>query len=88
MYPDNWGQEQPAKTGLDAAGHAPQESTETVTARMATPDEAKILGIRNGIPVIVIHRVTYDADDRAIEWLQVVARGDANMFVYERLPLT
>lgn len=73
--------------GLDAIGHAPDTSTETVTARMSTPSEARILGIRNGIPVIVIHRATYDADSRVIEWLQVVAAADANAFVYERLPL-
>jgi len=60
--------------GLDAIGHAPDTSTE-------------ILGIRNGVPVIVIHRVTYDADDQVVEWLQVVAAADGNAFVYERLPL-
>lgn len=73
--------------GLDSIGHVPDTSTETVTARMSTPEEAKILGIRNGIPVIVIHRRTYDPDDQVIEWLQVVAAADANAFVYERLPL-
>lgn len=72
---------------LDSLGHSPDTSTETVTARMSTPEEAKILGIRNGIPVIVIQRRTYDTEDRIIEWLQVVAAADANEFVYERLPL-
>lgn len=72
---------------LDAIGHSPDTSTETVTARMSTPEEAKILGIRNGIPVILIHRRTYDENDRIIEWQQVIAAADANAFVYERLPL-
>lgn len=72
---------------LEAIGHAPDTSTEVVAARMATPEEAHNLGIRNGIPVIVIQRRTYDEDDRIIEWLRVVATADANEFEYERLPL-
>lgn len=72
---------------LDSIGYPPETSTETVSARMSTPEEAKILGIRNGIPVIMIQRRTYDPHDRVIEWLQVIAAADANAFTYEHLPL-
>lgn len=71
---------------LDSIGYPVHFSTETVSARMATPDEAKILGIRNGIPVIVIRRSSYGPDGQIVEWSRVVAAADANEFVYERLP--
>ena len=71
---------------LDSIGHPVDKSSETVSARMATPDEAKILGIRNGVPVIVITRRSYDPDRTIVEWSRVVAAADANEFLYEDLP--
>ncbi|WP_281262616.1 UTRA domain-containing protein [Nonomuraea fuscirosea] len=59
---------------------APDEITEDLHARMPTADEAMILELPPGEPVVELHRVTRTADGRVVEY----ARGvhAANRFVW------
>ncbi len=53
---------------------------QTFEARSASADEAKLLGIAEGMPVLAIHRVTYDSQNRACEEVKSVYRGDRYKF--------
>jgi GntR family transcriptional regulator len=65
---------------LTAQGFEPQRMTETIHARMPTPDEAAQLQLPAGEPVLVLHRTTFAAGDRPVEY----ARGvhAASRFVW------
>lgn len=71
-----------------AIGHTPTEMTETVRARMPTPDEAGMLGLAPGMPVLEIDRITWDQDGRPIELVHVVSIADRTALVYDRLPIS
>lgn len=49
---------------------------EVLRARCATPYEAKLLGIKENMPVMYMERVTYAANGVAAEYLEAVWRGD------------
>ncbi|MEO1166924.1 MAG: GntR family transcriptional regulator [Chloroflexota bacterium] len=53
---------------------------QTFEARAASEDEAELLGIDVGAPVLAIHRVTYDSMNRACEEVKSVYRGDRYKF--------
>lgn len=56
---------------LTMQGLEPDHMTETVCARMPTPDELAELNLPAGEPVMVLHRTTFTADDVPVEF----ARG-------------
>ncbi|WP_435208661.1 GntR family transcriptional regulator [Micromonospora sp. bgisy143] len=56
---------------LTGRGLEPDTITETVHARMPTPDETQVLRLPAGEPVMVLHRTTFTAGGRPIEF----ARG-------------
>ncbi|MEV4364589.1 GntR family transcriptional regulator [Nonomuraea sp. NPDC049625] len=56
---------------LTDQGLPPQEITENLAARMPTADEALLLELPAGEPVVELHRITRTADGRPIEY----ARG-------------
>jgi GntR family transcriptional regulator len=58
-------------------------SEDDVTARMPTPDEARVLGLPQGVPVFRVLRTVYDADDRPVEVQDTVAAADRHEFRYE-----
>lgn len=58
-------------TVLTLQGLEPDSITETIRARMPTPDEIQTLELPAGEPVVVLHRTTYARDDRPVEF----ARG-------------
>jgi GntR family transcriptional regulator len=49
---------------------------QTIVARGATPDERKWLRIKAYMPVLAMTRLTYDAEDRPIEFVRSVYRSD------------
>lgn len=49
---------------------------EVLRARCATPHEAQLLQIKEGMPVMYMERVTYAAHGVAVEYLEAVWRGD------------
>jgi GntR family transcriptional regulator len=53
---------------------------QTIEARQASREEAKVLDIGEGDPVLAIQRVTYDDHSRAIEYVSSVYRGDRYKF--------
>ncbi|HEX2315502.1 MAG TPA: GntR family transcriptional regulator [Thermomonospora sp.] len=53
------------------------ERIETV---LATPREALLIGINPAVPMLLIHRVSYDPDDVPIESVRVLYRGDRFSF--------
>jgi DNA-binding GntR family transcriptional regulator len=53
---------------MRAAGIVPRVASQTIGARLATPDEAKLLGIDAGAPILQLQRVSYDETGRAIEY--------------------
>lgn len=72
---------------FDRIGRHPQRATEEVGARAPTPEEAQLLHLGAGVPVLTTTRTTRDTTGRVLEVLQVVASADTNVFVYEDLPL-
>jgi GntR family transcriptional regulator len=57
-------------------------STETVTAGLATPEEADALDVAQGAPVAAIER-TYCADTRVLETADLVIPGERFRLAYE-----
>jgi GntR family transcriptional regulator len=49
---------------------------ETLQARAATAEDAAILGVKRGEPVIAIERVAYTYQDRVVEFRNTVGRSD------------
>lgn len=52
---------------LGQSGFVLSRGTGTIAAASATAEEARLLGIRAGDPLLVEHRTIYDAEGRAIE---------------------
>lgn len=75
-------------TAFVELGITPTTMTEEVSTRMPTPEEAEILGLAPGMPVLDIQRITRDHRDQPIELLQVIATGDRVVLVYDDLPIT
>ncbi|MFE0459580.1 GntR family transcriptional regulator [Kitasatospora sp. NPDC058965] len=50
------------------AGYEIDHMREELFARAATPEEAKMLQLRFGEPVVELHRTTYTADDTVVEF--------------------
>jgi GntR family transcriptional regulator len=57
-------------------------STDVLTARMPTRDEAERLDLPPGTPVQIIHGGTYDAERRPLHFIEVVAAGGRIEFAY------
>ena len=55
-----------------------EDLVETV---LADPDEARLLGIDLGVPMLLIHRTGWGRDDRPVEFTRSVFRGDRFSFV-------
>ncbi len=53
---------------LSDRGLEPHEITEDLRARMPTVDEATLLELPDGEPVVEIHRVTRTAEGRVVEY--------------------
>lgn len=56
---------------LTDRGLEPDQITETVRARMPTPDEVQLLQLPAGEPVMILHRTTFTGEGRPVEF----ARG-------------
>ena len=57
------------------------EAEETIETVLATPREAALLGIDTGLPMLLISRLSFDTEGRAVEWVQSWFRGDRYKFV-------
>jgi GntR family transcriptional regulator len=68
---------------LEEQGHTLERFTEDVTARMPTPQEARLLNLSPGVPVFRLVRTAYDIEGRAVEVCDTVMAADAYLLSYE-----
>ena len=57
-------------------GVTPQRARQTITARLPTRHERRLLDIGRFDPVLALERVTFDADDAPFEYVRSAYRGD------------
>lgn len=67
---------------LTLQGFEPDHMTETVFARMPTPDETEQLNLPAGEPVMVLTRQTYTADDTLVEFARGVHAASRFAWTY------
>ncbi|MBE8524499.1 GntR family transcriptional regulator [Amycolatopsis sp. H6(2020)] len=68
---------------LEEAGHRIDSFAEHVGARMPTPDEARLLQLADGVPVITITRVAYGENMKPLEMNDMVLAADRYELSYE-----
>lgn len=57
------------------------EAEECIETAMATPDEASLLSIDVGLPMLLLTRHSFDEEASPVEWVKAVYRGDRYKFV-------
>lgn len=65
---------------LERAGVKVERARQRISAALATPDVAKALDVRTGMPVIELTRVVYDRSGRGVEHLYALYRPDRYAF--------
>ncbi|GGM74996.1 transcriptional regulator [Longimycelium tulufanense] len=68
---------------LEEAGFRLGHFNETVTARMPTPDEASLLQLASGVPVIVVTRIAYTVDGKPVEVNDMILSADRYELSYD-----
>jgi len=64
-------------------GRRPVRAVERLETSEARPSDARTLGVRRGAPVLLVERVGYAADGRAVEFARDRFRGDRTRIVVE-----
>jgi GntR family transcriptional regulator len=67
---------------LEELGHAVLRRTDEISVRMPTPQEANLLQIAGGVPVMETLRTGYDNDDRPVALYYGVWPGDRHVMIY------
>jgi GntR family transcriptional regulator len=57
------------------------EAEETIETILATPNDAQLLAVDVGLPLLLLSRHAFDATGRPVEWAQSLYRGDRYKFV-------
>jgi len=65
----------------DAYGIELTDVEDTVETALASPMEAELLGVDTGLPMLLVHRLAWDADGHPAEWTRSIFRGDRFRFV-------
>ncbi|GAA3245029.1 GntR family transcriptional regulator [Streptomyces lavendulae] len=73
---------------MATAGLLPEEADHRVTAWVPTAEQAAELALGSRVSVLVVERVTRDAQGRILEVARITGAADRMELVYERLPLT
>jgi GntR family transcriptional regulator len=68
---------------LEDSGHVLDRFGEEITARMPTPEEARLLNLPPGVPVFRLVRTAYDVSGRAVEVCDTVMASDAYLLAYD-----
>lgn len=68
---------------LEDLGHGLARFTEEVSARMPHPEEAKLLDLPAGVPVLRVLRRAIDTDDRVVEVCDTVMAADRYVLDYQ-----
>jgi GntR family transcriptional regulator len=67
---------------IETLGHRFSHGIEVFRAEMPTPDEAQLLKLHPGVPVVRLWEVDYDADDRPLQAAEDVYAADRHEFAY------
>lgn len=67
---------------LTVQGLEPDHITETIQARMPTPEEADELELPSGEPVVVLHRTTFTVEDVPVEFARGVHAASRFAWTY------
>ena len=59
-----------------------READETLDAALAWPEEARLLGIQHGAPIMVRNRTTFLADGRPVEYVTTLYRADRYLCMF------
>jgi GntR family transcriptional regulator len=68
---------------LEAAGHTPVRALQRIRSDVATPEEARLLAIASGAPLLDVERRCFLADGAAVEYCRSRYRGDTYDFMVE-----
>ncbi|MGW4351398.1 GntR family transcriptional regulator [Nocardia sp. NPDC004582] len=68
---------------LTLQGYEPDHMSETIFARMPTPEESKTLELPAGEPVMILTRQTYTADDLLVEFARGVHAASRFSWIYD-----
>jgi GntR family transcriptional regulator len=68
---------------LEELGHGPVRWVEELAVRMPGPEQARLLQLGPGMPIVVMTRVAYTAKDLPIELNQMTFDASAYVFVYD-----
>lgn len=68
---------------IEELGHRLDRFTEEVTARMPTPEEARLLRLGPGVPVFQLVRTAYDTAGVPVEVCDTVMAADRYVLAYE-----
>lgn len=67
--------------GIHLAG-----AEDTVETVLADPEQASLLGVETGLPMLLVHRTGWDESGRRVEWTSSAFRGDRFRFIsHQRL---
>lgn len=69
------------QTMREAYGITLSRVEDTVETTVAGPEDAQLLSVDVGLPMLLVHRAGYDATGRPVEWTRSVFRGDRFRFV-------
>jgi GntR family transcriptional regulator len=73
---------------LEASGHRPVRALQRLRAILLTAEQAELLAAKAGDAALLVERVGFLEDDRAVEFTQSYFRGDIYDFVAELSALT
>jgi GntR family transcriptional regulator len=59
----------------------PTEADETLEVTLATPEEATLLQVKAGAPLLLNERLTYDQNRKPVEFVKILYRGDRYQYI-------
>jgi GntR family transcriptional regulator len=68
---------------IEELGHEFASGVELIRARMPTPEEARLLELGPGIPVVRLLHIDYDPQDRTLQIADDLYAGDRHEFTFE-----
>lgn len=68
---------------LEGLGFEYASGVELIRARMPTPDEAELLELGPGVPVVRLLQIDYDPQDRTLQVADDLYAGDQHEFAFE-----
>lgn len=69
------------RTLADRYGITVAAAEDQIETAPAVPEDAALLGVDVGVPMLLVHRTAWDAAGRPVEWTRSVYRGDRFRFL-------